>query len=582
MSRPPTQPTPDPGATWLEDLVAGALEALDRGGDEGLAEFLAGHAEHRARVEELVAAFRGTGLLARDAHADLPERFGEFRLLQRLGGGGMGVVFLAEQESLGRTVALKIVRPDLLPFAGTRERFRREIDAIARLSHPAIVPIVATGEHDGMPWYAMQRIAGCSIATAVARLRGRAPASLTGLDLRRAIDDDAAIGDGDDDGGDRAESTWAAGGYWQTCVALVRQAADGLEHAHRLGVVHRDVKPANVMLTPDGHALLLDFGLARIAGDPRLTRTGGEPGSPAYMAPEQLRGRTADERADVYSLGATLFQLLDLEPPFVADDAEQLRQRILQGITTGPHNRAIPTELRVVLATAMEVDAERRYVSAAAFADDLGAVLEGRAIRARALPRLIRCRRWLGRHRIAAALLLAGAVMAIVLPAVLAWQQSRSLVALENEKRSAELSRDRALDAISRFLTRFSSGRLALLPGGRLVGGELLEDALRLLDDMPEADPALLRQHRTHARRWLVASQLAAGQVEAAIATAQATLALWSDGEQPPPGMAFLLAGVRLELLRLAVDGAVVEGLDEHLRRADVELTVAAEVPELR
>lgn len=146
----PKPPAADPALSssgLLEDLVAGALEALDRGGEDALEVFLEQHPGQREQVLALITQFRSTGLLARDARADIPERLGEFRLLKRLGGGGMGVVFVAEQESLRRQVALKVIRPDLL-FFDARERFQREIEVIARLAHPAIVPIVATGEHD--------------------------------------------------------------------------------------------------------------------------------------------------------------------------------------------------------------------------------------------------------------------------------------------------------------------------------------------------------------------------------------------------------------------------------------------------
>ncbi|HEX5052848.1 MAG TPA: serine/threonine-protein kinase [Planctomycetota bacterium] len=565
----PRDPADATSNGWLEDLVASALEALDRAGEAGLQALLAGHPEHRQQVEDLVARFRGTGLLARDARDDIPERLGEFRLQKRLGGGGMGVVFLAEQESLRRTVALKIVRPDLLLFAGTRERFQREIDVIARLSHPAIVPIVATGEHEGMPWYAMQLIHGCSADEAVKRLRGRDAAQLRGIDLWRAIH-------GSDEASSQLDRSQFAGEYWEACVRLVRQAALGLEHAHREGVVHRDVKPSNLMLTPDGRALLLDFGLARVHGDPKLTRTGGEPGSPAYMAPEQLRGQTADERADVYSLAATLFQLLDLRAPFAAEDGEALRAQILEG-TTAIGNRSAPRELRLVLSVAMDLDRDRRYATAAAFAADLDAVLARRPIRARPLPRHVRAQRWLHRHRTASALLIAAAVLAVVLPTVLAWQQAKSLAALAVEKQRVERGRDQALAAVQVFLTKFASGNLAALPGGRRIASQLLERANAQIEGLAaDVDASLLRPHETHVGRWLVGSLRLAGRVDEAIAKARSLFALWPESPDVAPQVAYFLAATRGELLRIAVDGTEIRDLDALLELADRELLRAA------
>ncbi|MBL8753776.1 MAG: protein kinase [Planctomycetes bacterium] len=555
---------------WLEDMVAEALEALDRGGEPALAEFLARRPEHRDRVQALVADFRGTGLLARDAADDMPERLGEFRLLRRLGAGGMGVVFLAEQESLGRQVALKVIRPDLVHFGSTRERFRREIDVIARLAHPAIVPVLATGEHAGMPWYAMQFVDGVTIDEACRRLQatGVDRMALRGRDLERVLLGAAA----EPPPGDRSVF---ADEYWMACVRLCRQSAAALEHAHRQGVVHRDVKPSTVMLTADGRALLFDFGLARVQGDPKLTRTGGEPGSPAYMAPEQVRGLAADERADVYSLAATLYQMLALQAPFTAPDADRLRQRILAGQRSGPEPVHVPAELRLVLDTAMDVDRDRRYSSADAFAADLDAVLLRRPIRARGLPLRVRATRWLQRHPVAAVVLLVLAVSAVLVPSALAWQQARSLATLRTEKARADRARDDALAAVREFLTRFGASGIVHRPGGRTVVADLLRRADELLQNMPgDSDPTLLRRHRLLAARWLCTSLRVTGSAEAARDRAAATLAEWRD-EVPTPDVALLLAALRGELLLAAVGGLAVADLDDHLQRADAELAMA-------
>lgn len=569
MTPDPSPDVPPASSDWLEELVASALEALDRSGEEALQRFLDRHAEHRTQIEYLVRRFRDTGLLARDSRTEIPERLGEFRLLKRLGGGGMGVVFLAEQESLRRTVALKIVRPDLLFFVGTRERFQREIDVIARLAHPAIVPIVATGEHDGMPWYAMQLIHGCSVEEAVRRLRGRDPSQLRGLDLWRVVH-------GSDEAASQLDRSQFAGEYWEACVRLIRQTALGLEHAHRQGVVHRDVKPSNIMLTPDGRAQLLDFGLARVHGDPKLTRTGGEPGSPAYMAPEQLRGQTADERADVYSLAATLFQLVDLQAPFAADNAEGLRTAILRGGAT-LQNHALPRELRLALAVAMDVDRDRRYETAAAFAEELEAVLARRPIQARPLPLHVRSRRWLQRHRTAAALLLACGVLAIVMPIVLAWQQANSLAELAIEKGRAERSRDAALGAVQVFLTRFASSDLTMIPGGREVGAELLDRATEQIDGIAkDVAPEQLRPHLTYLGRWQVSGLRLVGRPDQALAKAREVLALWPDPAKVPPRLGYILASTRSELLKLAVTGSAVPDIDQQIAAAGRELDLAA------
>ena len=248
-----------------------------------------------------------------------PTRLGPFRLLRELGAGGMGIVYLAEEEGLGRTVALKLIRPEHLFFPGSRERFQREIEAVARLQHPNIVPIFSVGEEQGLPFFAMEYVEGRSLSEILSGLRGRNPGELSGADLRAAL--------GDDEG--QRESTSGTtrqlfdGNWADACIQLVMQVADALAHAHARGVLHRDIKPSNILLTPDGRARLLDFGLARTEGSQQLTQTTTQIGSLPYLPPEQLdeSTRIPSERQDIYSLGVTLYELLALDSPFLGSDA---------------------------------------------------------------------------------------------------------------------------------------------------------------------------------------------------------------------------------------------------------------------
>src|SRR5690606_25638482 len=314
---------PPTAADDLQDLVAGALAAHDEGGETKLAAYLDALGPRRTGVAAVLDRFLGLGVLARPvARPALPERLGEFRLVRRLGAGGMGVVFLAEHATLRREVALKVVRPELLIFEGARERFRREVEAIARLRHPGIVPIVAVGEECGIPFFAMELVEGRTAEDVTAALAGRDPASLSGEDLWQQVR------------GAHAGAAPAAlqGAWWRVVVRLCAQVAHAMHHAHVRGIVHRDLKPSNIMLTPHGSALVLDFGLAWFDSSGKITRTGTELGSPAYMSPEQVRGEPLDRRTDVYSLGATLYQMLCLTPPFTGRDAHDLRGRVLAGV----------------------------------------------------------------------------------------------------------------------------------------------------------------------------------------------------------------------------------------------------------
>ncbi|MBL8734474.1 MAG: serine/threonine protein kinase, partial [Planctomycetes bacterium] len=387
----PPHPEPEPE---LEDLLAEALARRDHAGVAAVERLLAANPAHADRLREALGDLLPLETLV-GAGVGL-RQLGDFRIKQKLGEGGMGVVYLAEQCSLGREVALKVVRPELLLFEGARERFRREIDAVARLDDPAIVPILATGAADGLPWYAMPRLRGRSAEAVVRALAGRPSKGLTGADLLHLLADGGeAVGDA---------AGVAARPWWFVVTRLLQQAALGIEHAHRRGVLHRDLKPSNLMLTPDGRAVVLDFGLAQGRGDERLTRTGTNAGSPAYMAPEQVRGEGAEERTDVYGLGATLHCLLGLEPPFDLTAPELLAGHILAGRRKPLRERcAAPPELLLVVETAMDVERARRYPSAAALAADLAAVLAQRPIVARSLPWPVRARRFVARHRVATA-----------------------------------------------------------------------------------------------------------------------------------------------------------------------------------
>ncbi|MCA8976102.1 MAG: serine/threonine protein kinase, partial [Planctomycetes bacterium] len=364
--------TPAPAQSGYEDLLVAVFAARDRGDLAECERLVAAHPEHTAALRAALETMARAGFLDDAAAASgFPPLLGEFRLLQPIGGGGMGIVFLAEQPSLRRKVAVKLVRPELMLSGVARERFQREVETIAQLQHPGIVPVLAVGRHHGVPWFAMEFVPGCSLAEVLLSVAGRSTDSLDGDDFARAV--------GAGTGGD---AVWCADGWWRTCVGVVAAIASTTAFVHARGILHRDLKPSNIMVTTEGHPLLLDFGLARVgaaADTPRLTRSGVELGSLAYMSPEQLRGEAVDERTDVYSLGVTLYELLALALPFAAVGDAELRLAIELGRhrPLRTQNRAVSPDLGLVVATAIDIDRERRYPSMAAMAADLRAVLEG-------------------------------------------------------------------------------------------------------------------------------------------------------------------------------------------------------------
>jgi serine/threonine protein kinase/tetratricopeptide (TPR) repeat protein len=490
MTTAPQEPTD------LQDLIAGALAAYDESGEPGLATYLVSLGPRAEQVRPVLARFLATGVLQRTT-AEFPERLGDFKLVRRLGAGGMGLVFLAEQLSLKREVALKLVRPELLVFEGARERFRREVDAVASLRHPGIVPILAVGEDHGIPFFAMELIDGRSGEDVVAAVAGRDPATLTGQDLWQLLA--AAAPHATTSAPPMFQGTW-----WQACARLCAQLAQTMRHVHLRGIVHRDLKPSNVMLTPHGQALVLDFGLAHVAAHDRITRTGSELGSPAYMSPEQIRGEPLDERTDVYSLGATLYQLLCLRPPYAAPDSHTLRANILAGIPPRPrqHNRSLPTDLATVCLKALDPERQRRYATMAEFAADLEAVAAGRSVRARPLSLAHRSVRWMRRHRAASVGFGALSVFLTLVPALLWWQQREATRKIASEYSRAQRNLAVSKEAVQTMLVRLGEVDLAATPGADQLRVRLLEDAVvlyqKLLADQSD-DPALRAERaRTH------------------------------------------------------------------------------------
>ena len=415
--------SPDP----LDDLVFDCLERMETQGDQALLDACRAHPEQADRLRSRVNTLAKLGLMGR-ALEEFPERLGDFRLMERLGEGGMGVVYRAEQIALGRSVALKVLRPESLYFAGARERFEREMALAGRMSHPGIVPVYAVGEEKGVPFLAMELAHGRTLEQVIRAFSGRDPKRLSGLDLFGLLSGSSSAS---------KDLPAALEGSWvRTCVALTLQVARALEHAHSQGVLHRDVKPSNVIVSADGRARLLDFGLAVAQGVSRLTRTGAQVGSLGYMPPEQVNasGQTVNERSDVYSLGVTFYELLTLRMPYSGNSPVEVMRAIELGHASPPRqlNPEVSWDVETCCLTAMEPDPSRRYDSAAAMARDLEHTLALRPIEARPASTGLRAQRFIRRHStwvVSGAAVLA---LALVGPWIYAVQQRRARIGIES------------------------------------------------------------------------------------------------------------------------------------------------------
>ena len=318
-----------------------------------------------------------------------PEHLGDFRILRELGRGGMGIVYEAEQTSLGRHVAVKVLPRHSLLDPTRWQRFQHEAQTAARLHHTNIVPIFGAGEDDGLHYIVMQLIDGRGIDRAL-------------KDWKREPD----LPDGE---------------RWARVARIGVQAAEALEYAHGQGVLHRDIKPANLLLDGHGVVWVTDFGLAKMVERESLSNSGDIIGTLQYMAPERFETE-ADARSDVYSLGLTLYELLTLEPAFQESSPSKLIQRVCEGEPPRPRKRnpAIPRDLETIVLKAIARSPAHRYQTAGDLAEDLTRYLDDRPVRARRVSSVERLARWCRRNRAVAALS-ATVLLSLLLAAAVGW-----------------------------------------------------------------------------------------------------------------------------------------------------------------
>ncbi|MEM9645090.1 MAG: serine/threonine-protein kinase, partial [Planctomycetota bacterium] len=387
---------------------------------------------------------------------EIPRQAGSYDLLHVLGHGGMGTVYRARHRSTGREVAWKVANIGILPAnlrKEARSRVLQEIRLSAKLSHDHLVPVHDIGEIDGQPFYTMP-VVDTDLGTEVRQ---------SPLDGKVAAD-------------------------------YVAQAARGVHAAHQAGLLHRDIKPHNLMLDrARDRVLVTDFGLARCMEDPReLTMTGQVLGTPPYMPPEQIRNaKNIDERADVYSLGASLYHLLTGRPPFVASESAETLRLVLDEDPLPPRqqNTTVDLDLDTICIKCLHKEPALRYASASDLADDLERYLDGQPIHARQLSSLGRLTRWQRRSpglaKLSGALAMALVLLAVV--SLIGWVTTKNLLGQTRSLLTRVIDNNRQGQAVVDELFDFVRTEPMLRqPGGEAVHREILERGLRHYEELSE------------------------------------------------------------------------------------------------
>ncbi len=457
---------------------------------------------------------------------------GDYQIIREIGRGGMGIVYEAEQQSLGRRVALKVVRVANVFDARSRERFKREAKAAARLHHTNIVPVFEVGQDGEACYYAMQFIHGQGLDQVVwelCRLRREAssakdrsaksrPANtapladqtqrlaesmLTGFfafddettDLNGSREEHGAsspVPKGDSNYSavlpgqtDLSSVQSAQGHYFQSVARIGQQVASALNYAHQRGIIHRDIKPSNLLLDTAGTVWLTDFGLAK-TDDDDLTRTGDVLGTFRYMAPERFQGQ-CDARADIYALGLTLYEMLTLRPAFDSPDRLRLIEQIKQSEPPRPRSieSRIPRDLETIVLKAMDREPKRRYASAEELSNDLRHFLAGEPIQARRTTNLERFGLWCRRNPAVAGMTAAVGLLLLVLAVgasiAALWLRAERDSAVVSKQQADNAERQRTDELAKSYLEQARARRYSRQVGQRFQSLEALAAAARIV-----------------------------------------------------------------------------------------------------
>lgn len=424
---------------------------------------------------------------------------GDFELRRELGRGGMGTVYEAWQRSLQRIVALKVLSGHVSATPKAIVRFQREGQAAAKLHHTHIVPIFAQGEVDGTYYYAMELVEGASLNNLISELRSEHLNDASTVDLAETVALDSRAGStpaefppSSDAPASKQDVSVSAvmlqakigernsPQFFNAVAGHIADVADALEYAHLRSIIHRDVKPHNLVLGLDGRIRVLDFGLARLMEQPGVTMTGEMIGSPLYMSPEQITGNPedVDHRSDIYSLGATLYEWLTLTPPYPGETRERVISKIMSSdpVVTRVHNPAIPLDLETICMKAIERNPDRRYQTAGEFRDDLRRFVAKRPIVARRIGVGGRFAKFVSRHQLGTL----GAA-AVIVAVALGWgmyTKNRSAKVEAKAAAEARESQELVLDLFSKLPLELRAPLRGLEAAAPMVENAVRSDGL--------------------------------------------------------------------------------------------------------
>ncbi|MBN2584223.1 MAG: serine/threonine protein kinase [Planctomycetes bacterium] len=584
--------SPDTDRDPLEALAAEFAERLRNGELPSVTEYALQHPDLADDIRDLfptilaMERLKARGERSSDGLASLGpvtlERLGDFRIVREIGRGGMGIVYEAEQESLGRRVALKVMPRQALLDGRHLTRFKREARVAAALHHTNIVQVYGVGQQDGFHYYAMQFVRGVGLDQVIRRL-----AATDDVTAHTADSWSVASADADHtrlveevcrhltrhpSEGKTAERVAAtidssaepmclAASYFRVVAEIGMQAADALDYAHGQGTLHRDIKPANLLIDETGRVWITDFGLARALDSENVTQPGDVSGTLRYVPPERFSGRV-DAQGDIYALGLTLYELLTLRAAFEDTDRQKLIHRLIHDTPPPPRrfNPRIPRDLETIVLKAMAHEPQRRYASAASLAADLRRFLEDRPIEARRTGPIERLWRWSRRNRTTAALAALAALLLVTtaVTATIGYLNTRS--ALEGEalqRQKAESVSSVAQEALDRIFDRLGPARALDVPGLTVEGdtqttiegpsypilskesAALLEEMLPYYDRLAEQSGGETSLHlrAAEATRRVGDIRERLGQYEQALAAYRRAIALyvalgWQPGQQ--------------------------------------------------